>query len=284
MDRVTSQNNRDHLLFNGYKFRKDKILLDGTTAWRCLKRSCTGRLKVSVTDSIVSSSEHNHKQPIDSNLSLLHDNHKSEVKQVGNAIPFTVDTQRMVPFQIEQQKVDKTLSKLDLKIYKIWHKEIDDDCEKAKLYSNSLSSCLKSLRPNVTTAKDFDVVEQDDPTETLETLVMNTVPKTWKSRASRLLNHLQNIPNVSWRERGELILKQRLIPKTQLIDLVNDLIRKRATITAPVGCKQLANVLRKSNVPQERLGNKDRLKYINTASQRNFTTEHMKTELVWSKY
>src|SRR6218665_321072 len=109
MDRVTSQNNREHLLFNGYKFRKDKILIDGTTAWRCLKRSCTGRLKGSVTDSIVSSSEHNHKRPIDSDLPLPHDNHKSEVKPVVNAIPFTVDTQRMVPFQIEQQKLDKTV-------------------------------------------------------------------------------------------------------------------------------------------------------------------------------
>src|SRR6218665_3232587 len=93
MDRVTSQNNREHLLFNGYKFRKDKILIDGTTAWRCLKRSCTGRLKVSVTDSIVSSSEHNHKRPIVSDLSLPHDNHKLEVKQVGDAIPLTVDSE-----------------------------------------------------------------------------------------------------------------------------------------------------------------------------------------------
>src|SRR6218665_1043959 len=104
------------------------------------------------------------------------------------------------------------LSKLDLEIYKILHKDIDDDCEKAKLYSDSLSNCLESLRPNVTTAKDFDVVEQDDPTETLESMVMDTVPKTWKSHASSLLNHLQSIPNVSWSERGELILKQRLIP------------------------------------------------------------------------
>src|SRR6218665_2420561 len=218
MYKVTSKNNTDHLLFNGYKFRKDKILIDGTTAWSCLKRSCTGRLKGSVTDSIVSSSGHNHKRPIDSALPLPHDNHKSGVKPVGNAIPFTVDTQRMVPFQIEQQKVDKTLSKLDLEIYKILHKDIDDDCEKAKLYSNSLSNCLKSLRPNLTTAKDFDVVEQDDPTETLESMVMDTVPMTWKSRASRLLNHLQSIPNVSWSERGELILKQRLIPKTRLVN------------------------------------------------------------------
>ena len=190
----------------------------------------------------------------------------------------------MVPFQIEQQKVDKTLSKLDLEIYKILHKDIDDGCEKAKIYSNSLSNCLKSLRPNLTTAKDFDVVEQDDPTETLESMVMDTVPKTWKSRASRLLKHLKSNPNVSWNDKGELVLKKTTLPKTHVVDLVNNLLRKRATIPAPVEWKQLANVLRKSNVPQELTGNKDRLKYINTASQRNFTTEHMKSQLVWSKY
>src|SRR6218665_85733 len=169
MYKVTSKNNnKEHLLFNGYKFRKDKILMDGTTAWRCLKRSCTGRLKVSVTNSIVSSSEHNHKQPTDAGLSLPVDNRKSEVKQVfddklSDAIPQTVDTQRMVPIQIEQLKVDKTLLKLDMEMYKILHKGIDDDCKKAKLYSNSLSNYLKSVRPNIATAKDLAVVEKDDP-------------------------------------------------------------------------------------------------------------------------
>src|SRR6218665_2209956 len=163
MYKVTSKNNnKEHLLFSGYKFRKDKILIDGTTAWRCLKRSCTGRLKVSVTDSIVSSSEHNHKQPTDAGLSLPDDNRKSEVKQVvddklSDAIPLTVDTQRMVPIQFVQRKVDKTLSKFDMEMYKILHKGIDDDCKKAKLYSNSVSNYLKSLRPNVATGKDSAV-------------------------------------------------------------------------------------------------------------------------------
>src|SRR6218665_3285949 len=177
----------------------------------------------------------------------------------------------MVPIQSKQRKVDKTLSKLDMEMYKLLHKGIDDDCEKAKLYSNSLSNHLKSLRPNIATDKFLAVVEQDDPTETLESMVMDTVPKTWKSRATRLLKHLQSIPDVSWNDRFELVLKKHVVAKTHLVDLVNDLLRKRATIAAPAGWKQLANALKEYNIPRELIGNEDRWKYINDASEESPT-------------
>ena len=181
-------------------------------------------------------------------------------------------------------RLDKILSRLDLEIYEILYTGIADDSEKTKFDSNSLSNYLKGVKPSIS-AKN---VVQGYAAETLDSMVMDTVPKTWKSRATRLLKHLQSIPDVSWSDRFELVLKKHVVPKTHLVDLVNNLLRKRATITAPVGWKQFANVLRKFNVPRELIGNKDKLKYINASRHRNVTSLHSssgaKNQLFWNKY
>ena len=64
-----------------------------------------------------------------------------------------------------------------------------------------------------------------------------------------------------------LFRKTRLAPKSHAIDLLNDLVRKRVSTSAPMAWKQLADVLKEQNVPQELIGNDDRWKYIINCSQ-----------------
>lgn len=60
MERIKSRKNIDHILHGGYRHRKDRLLADGATSWRCPKRTCSGRLKIS-QDAVVSMvTEHNH--------------------------------------------------------------------------------------------------------------------------------------------------------------------------------------------------------------------------------
>jgi len=200
------------------------------------------------------------------------------------------------PRQIEKWKetmLDKTLSKLDGEIYEILHRNAADD-EKAKLYSNSLSRYLNIDKPNVVTkfnSTDGDRVEASVPAaaaataaatataatskvvdaegvdswKITESQVMETVPKKWKAKASRLLTHMKNNnPEIMWSSKGELVLNKYTIPNTHAVDLVNDLVRKRATSSTPNGWKQLADALKVSNIPRELVGNKDRWGYINT--------------------
>jgi hypothetical protein len=175
------------------------------------------------------------------------------------------------PRQIEKWKetmLDKTLSKLDGEIYQILHRDIDD-AEKAKLYSNSLSRYLNIDKPSVVTkfetkdSKNSGVEAKTDNAKIVESLVLDTVPKKWKSQASRLLTFLKNNPDISWSSSGELVLKNTPIPKTHVVDLVNDLLRKRTSSSLPTGWRQLADALKDSNIPYELIGNKDRWKYIN---------------------
>ena len=190
-------------------------------------------------------------------------------------------TKKMVlvePRQIEKWKetmLDKTLSNLDTQMYDILHRNIADD-DKAKLYTNSLSRYLNIDKPSVVTK--FETVEKvaaaaaATPDETvkassIEAQVLETVPKKWKTQAATLLSHMKSIPDLSWTSKGELILKDATIPKTHMVDLVNDLMRKRTTTSAPTGWRLLAEALKDSNIPRELIGNQERWSYINDSTQ-----------------
>jgi hypothetical protein len=200
-------------------------------------------------------------------------------------------TKKMVlvePRQIEKWKetmVDKTLSKLDGDMYEILHRNMADD-NKAKLYSNSLSRYLNIDKPNIVTK--FESTDAaaaavasaatvatntqapkphaTDELNLIEYEVLESVPKKWKSQASRLLTHLNVNPDIRWNAKGELVLKNATIPKSHIVDLVNDLLRKRASVSIPTGWRQLADALKDSNIPHDLIGNQDRWIYINGSS------------------
>jgi len=204
------------------------------------------------------------------------------------------------PRQIEKLKetmLDKTLSKLDGEIYEILHRNIADD-EKAKLYSNSLSRYLNIDKPSVITKFDSKVIDTPEEkseivkeSKNIESLVLETVPKKWQSQASRLLTHIKNNPDVNWSEKGELVLKNKTIPKTHVVDLVNDLLRKRTSTPSPSGWKHLADALKDYNIPHELIGNDDRWKYINDMHYENFAVapirrqrRKQRKQIAWEPY
>ena len=204
------------------------------------------------------------------------------------------------PRQIEKLKetmLDKTLSKLDGEIYEILHRNVADD-EKAKLYSNSLSRYLNIDKPSVITKFDSKVIDTTEEkseivkeSKNVETLVLETVPKKWQSQASRLLTHIKNNPDVNWSEKGELVLKNKTIPKTHVVDLVNDLLRKRTSTPSPSGWMHLADALKDYNIPHELIGNDDRWKYINDMHYENFAVapirrqrRKQRKQIAWEPY
>jgi len=175
------------------------------------------------------------------------------------------------PRQIEKWKetmVDKSLSRLDGEMYEMLHRDMADD-EKAKLYSNSLSRYLNIDKPNVLTK--FESKESPailaDHSPMIEYQVLDTVPKKWRTQASRLLTHIKVHPDISWSSKGELVLKNTVIPQTHAVDLVNDLLRKRTSSSLPTGWRLLAYALKDSNIPHELIGNQDRWKYISTSPE-----------------
>ena len=111
------------------------------------------------------------------------------------------------------------------------------------------------------------------PISGLEATVLATVPKTMQAKASRLMKHLKR--DIAWTARGELIHEGVPVVGSNVVDLVNDLLRKRKT--DPTGWQPFARQLRAINLPMALVGNVSRRAYIRpaptvTPSRRSTTT------------
>ena len=94
---------------------------------------------------------------------------------------------------------------------------------------------------------------------------------------SHLLKHIKKNPNTSWSPKGELILNEKIISKTRMVDLINDLLRKLPS--KPNGWKQLADVLKE--IPRELIGNPD---YIASRSCLTQKRRRHSKKLTWVPY
>ena len=84
-------------------------------------------------------------------------------------------------------------------------------------------------------------------TSRIEADVVDTVAKTMQAKARRLMEHLKR--DISWTARGELIHEGVSVAGSNVVDLVNYLLRKRKT--DPTGWQPFARQLRTMNLPME---------------------------------
>ena len=78
----------------------------------------------------------------------------------------------------------------------------------------------------------------------------------FKRKAQLSLSILQDNPNMSWDEDGTVKLYGKPIQGSNIIDLVNDLVRRRKGIK-PTGWQPFAEGLRELNIPQDVIGNRE---------------------------
>ena len=67
MEKTESQKEKEHIITDGYRYRKDRVNADGSASWRCCKHDCKGRIKVITVDTSTVLSEHNHAPDPESN-------------------------------------------------------------------------------------------------------------------------------------------------------------------------------------------------------------------------
>lgn len=87
--------------------------------------------------------------------------------------------------------------------------------------------------------------------------ILDSVPSTMKRKAQLLLSILQDHPNMSWDEDGTMKLYGKPIQGSNIIDLVNDVLRHRKG-SEPTGWQSFAEGLREMNIPQDVVGNRER--------------------------
>ena len=122
-----------------------------------------------------------------------------------------------------------------------------------------------SIPERITTTGEEAEVESAKPSSPLSWIeqdVVESVPKSFKTKAERLLQRIKLDPEVKWNNLGELEYRGQLIKNSNLTDLVNDVLRKRKNSRDPLGWETFADVLHRLNVPQELIGNPTRWTYM----------------------
>lgn len=117
--------------------------------------------------------------------------------------------------------------------------------ESSKQYSPSHTSILDKL-----------------PKQYSPSYIIDVIPKSYRTKSQTLLTHMiQSRPKIWWKESGEVVINNRTIPNSNILDLVGDVLRplKRSK---PVGWEDFATVLNDIKVPTSCIGNPTNLKFI----------------------
>lgn len=162
-----------------------------------------------------------------------------------------------------EQRV-QVMDTLDKNMNDIINREDLPTDERLKLYDQALNRYLHvhdEFRPKPVTDSKPDPVVQQEPSDPIANEVLASVPKTMKGKAELLLNKMKTSPDITWNEKGELKFKGETVHGSNVVDLVNDVLRKRKYFN-PQGWETFGEALREANVPQDLIGHEDRWRYI----------------------
>ena len=170
--------------------------------------------------------------------------------------------------------IHRSMSTLDRDMQNILQRTDLPVEEKVRQYNQILQRYLEyqdhlripTAPPPMTISKD---IEQE---------VLSTIPKTMRRKAENLLERVKRQSNLGWNERGELLFNGEVIQGTNIVDLVNDMVRQRKSFQ-PRGWREFARALRQDNVPQDLIGNKERWDWMHreSATSDGFSTAEEST-------
>ena len=110
-----------------------------------------------------------------------------------------------------------------------------------------------------TMTSESDTSEQQSATDKQ---IIYSLPKTMQNCAKLLIQKLKDHSDViSWNDNGQLVLDGSTIPNSNIVDLANDVMRKRKGFN-PEHSNTSAKALTKINVPEDYVRNPDRIDSI----------------------
>ncbi len=116
----------------------------------------------------------------------------------------------------------------------------------------------------------------------IEREVLESAPDRMKKKAQLLVNRIRNSPHLQWTDTGELVYKGQVVANSNVVDLVNDVLRRRKHFE-PQGWQTFARGLKESNVPQDLIGHQERWQWMHQspptlASQRESVVQPLETK------
>ena len=146
--------------------------------------------------------------------------------------------------------------------------------QKATAYSQALQEFLDlKNRGYVSNIQQANDIKKQLPVSE----ITKTVPKVFKSKAEQLAEWIKQSGTMAWDEEGRLIIDGKPMENTNIIDLINDALRRRKKFS-PEGRDIFAEQLRRRNAPHELVmneaywGENDNDISFNTPKQNTFDT------------
>lgn len=170
------------------------------------------------------------------------------------------------------------LTRLDNEMSSVLASDEKDDREKWKKFQQLFQRFLQTMptRPleqskTSTTEESTTPMTAPSPPEPMETdepvnvpviltneTIIKSVPQVYRHLSGKLVTMLEKVPKEQfyWDSAGKVYINKQLVPNANIIDLVNDALRKRKAFKA-VGRKHFASVLKEHSVPRLFVGNPD---------------------------
>ena len=101
-----------------------------------------------------------------------------------------------------------------------------------------------------------------DPERLSEDLILLSIPKTFRAKATALLAHLRD--KLQWNARGELVLAGKVVLTSNITDLLKDLYRREYAGAPPYAADVFWTILREANAPLSLILNENRKRYLQT--------------------
>lgn len=155
--------------------------------------------------------------------------------------------QRLTATSVTEDVHEKILGELDNDMQNVLKSELDDR-EKWTEYYQVLQRYLQFSNQ---IRKPIDIEGPIlNKLPLADTEILDTIPKIYKRNAQCLVNILKRSENIEWDNKGIVSIKGETMPSSNIIDLINDVVRSRKT-TNPVGSKPFVALLNDLNVPNE---------------------------------
>ncbi|GFV71135.1 uncharacterized protein TNCV_410181 [Trichonephila clavipes] len=173
----------------------------------------------------------------------------------------------LVPEERLRQFAEIHLTDLDKEMHKILRKPNLSDQEKATLYTQILQKYtnfplptqnitepiheVKSEDFNTNEKKEFDRMNSSDEIRiNIENEILNQMPLKRRYQAEKIMELLQqNSASLSWTNEKELMIKNKILPNTNIVDLVAFLLKDRKT--EPNGLRNFIDILKEFDFPSQ---------------------------------
>ena len=129
-----------------------------------------------------------------------------------------------------------------------------------RLYNQALLRYNDMAKMSATKPTPVAVVKEKETPTTADIMgeVVTTLPKALQEKGRQLGSRLKT---TQWNDRGELLHEGVVVPSSNVVDLVHDLLHKRKT-SDPIGWQQFGMQMRAANIPMEQVGNVARRRHI----------------------